>query len=129
MESKENLAEDEDNKEFDKYKAKSLEDLFNTNLFKIDLGEMDFASVLDNVFKFTFLGKGNQRHGNDKTLWDQDWKKITDSVGEGFLSGQALKKIMELKNLDSTQAKLDEIKGAISYLVFLYLYTEKGTDC
>jgi hypothetical protein len=89
---------------------------------KEDSKNEDFKAALDDVYNFTIHGKGNERHGNDKEIWDQDWKHIVDSVGVGFLSGQAMKKIMELRNIHSSCGKMNEIKGAISYLTFLYMY-------
>lgn len=79
-------------------------------------------------------GKGFQRHGKGISLENQPWVKITENVGDGFLLGQALKKIFELKGKDpeitpeSYKAWRKEILGAIVYLTFAILWKDKKLD-
>lgn len=87
----------------------------------MDKGELEFSLVLEKVKSFVFHEKGNIKHGNNKPLLEQDWKYITDNVGLGFTLGQALKKILELKNTSIVEKWNDEIIGAISYLIFAYM--------
>lgn len=91
-----------------------------------------FNLILDQVFQEISgkEGKGYQRHGMGKPLGEQPWVKITENVGDGFLLGQALKKIFELKSKDPETdiskfpAWKKEILGAIVYLVFAVLWKE-----
>lgn len=89
-----------------------------------DLTREHFESVLQELKTFVFEGKGRERHGNDLEFENQPWRFISDHVGPGFTTGQAMKKILELKNLSSIDAYKRELLGAISYLVMLYMYKE-----
>lgn len=84
-------------------------------------------------------GKGNQRHGSDVPFEDQPWRLISDNVGEGFVIGQAIKKLMELKAHNQAMItnegspgkyfesygkwKADAL-GAIVYTVMAIMYKE-----
>jgi hypothetical protein len=87
------------------------------------IDEQGFKATLEDVAKQVFDGKGSKRHGNGKSLKDQIWYTISENVGEGFCLGQAMKKIHELstkrENIDAWNT---EILGAMSYLVFAYLW-------
>lgn len=94
-----------------------------------------FEEILYCVLDQVFEGKGKERHGFDSALKDQPWKLITDNVGTGFVLGQAMKKLMELKsftpksnsNEDRQKALAAwkrEALGAIVYTVFAIMYRE-----
>ena len=87
------------------------------------IDEEGFRAALNDVADQVFGGKGFKRHGNGKSLQEQIWFTISENVGEGFCLGQAMKKIHELStkrnNLDAWNT---EILGAMSYLVFAYLW-------
>lgn len=88
------------------------------------LDETHFKVVLDRVSDQVFNGKGKERHGHGIPFQDQPWKHIVDNVGDGFTTGQALKKIFELKSLKTYAAYEREILGAITYLVMSLMYKE-----
>lgn len=89
----------------------------------IKIDRTGFGKVLDLVDSQVFEGKGFQRHGNGTDLRDQIWYTISENVGEGFCLGQAMKKIHELSTKKgSLHAWNTEILGAMSYLVFAYLW-------
>ncbi len=122
--------QEEDRKRENKQKTKVMsgqkKNLANKKHIDKKLNGSDlFKKVLEGVFNFTLKEKGDERHGNGLDLWEQPWAKITETEGTGFLTGQAIKKIMEIKNIPEKARKLNEIKGAISYLVFYYLYLDK----
>lgn len=75
-----------------------------------------FAAVMQQVTK----GKGAERHGRGEDLLDQPWKQITDDFGEGFLLGQAAKKMKEARFASGwTHERWErEMLGAIAYLGF-----------
>jgi len=109
----------------------------------MSLNTNKFKEILDQVYAEVALpeGKGYQRHGQGTPLENQPWVKITENVGDGFLLGQALKKIFELKTKDPETLVLNpdmpslrketlkawrkEILGAISYLVFALMWKEE----
>lgn len=89
-----------------------------------NLTKEHFDSILKEVSKFVFEGKGKERHGKDLDFENQPWKFIADHVGPDFLTGQAVKKILELKNLSSSEAYKRELYGAVSYLIMQCMYYE-----
>ena len=99
------------------------------------LDEKHFKTVLEEVCDQVFNGKGEERHGHGLPLECQPWKTITDNVGSGFVLGQAMKKLMELKTFtpkDDTKEERDrairawkrEALGAIVYTVMAIMYKE-----
>jgi hypothetical protein len=100
------------------------------------LDKKHFEKILEEACGQVFKGKGEERHGHGKNLEDQPWKLITDNVGTGFVIGQAMKKLMELKTFSSSA--IDEILdekdylawrrealGAIVYTVMAIMYRDK----
>lgn len=100
------------------------------------LDEAHFKLVLDLVSNQVFNGKGIERHGHGLLLKEQPWKIISDNVGPGFVIGQAIKKMMELKTFSdpahlspeerrkSFEAFKREALGAIVYTVMAIMYRE-----
>lgn len=86
------------------------------------IGIEQFKAVLDGVEHQVFSGKGHERHGNGTPLDQQPWYYISKNVGDGFCLGQAMKKIMELRNIPEHSKWEREIFGAMAYLVFAVLY-------
>lgn len=101
------------------------------------LSQQHFEAVLEKVRNQVFSGKGEQRHGHGTLLEDQPWVKITEHVGRGFLLGQALKKVYELRSFETNDPKFTdeqrheawvrEAIGAIVYLTFAIMNKEAGT--
>ena len=107
-----------------------------------DLSRKHFGSVLEMVVHQVFEGKGKERHGHKSDFSNQPWKHITDNVGEGFVVGQAIKKLMELRTFDTTtppqttevighcssynetEKWIREALGAIVYIVMGVMYKE-----
>jgi len=99
------------------------------------LDETHFRTVLEQVCNQVFKGKGEERHGHGLPLERQPWKTITDNVGSGFVLGQAMKKLIELKTFtpkDDTpeehtralNAWKREALGAVVYTVMAIMYKE-----
>lgn len=88
------------------------------------LSKEHFESILQEALYQVFEGKGRERHGNGIDFSLQPWKSITDNVGTGFVIGQALKKLMEVKNLTTTSSYKRELLGAIVYIVMAIMYRE-----
>lgn len=62
-------------------------------------------------------GKG-KRHGGSSVPWlEQPWKVYTDMFGEGFLKGQAVKKMEEAVSTRTGESFKHEMLGAIVYMM------------
>ncbi|MBV5305578.1 MAG: hypothetical protein J0652_02670 [Desulfobulbaceae bacterium] len=73
------------------------------------------SEVLHAALTQAAIGKGKERHADNKPFEEQDICTITRSEGHGFTRGQARKKIAEAKRLDR-DAAIRELLGAINYL-------------
>lgn len=89
--------------------------------------ENHFSNVLKEAENFTLKGKGEDRHGLGKPLNNQPWRFISESLGNGFLLGQAVKKIIESDNMDK-DAAIKELFGAISYITFAIMNLQSSVD-
>lgn len=93
------------------------------------LDEDHFKKVLEEAFEQMSQGKGRERHGHGLKFDEQPWKTITDNVGLGFVLGQAIKKIMELKSFEVTSAAWKrEALGAMVYLTMAIMYVDYRTQ-
>lgn len=99
------------------------------------LNEEHLLNVLKQVADQVANGKGQERHGHGLNLEQQPWKTITDNVGEGFLVGQALKKLMELRTFTPKNDTSEECQkayrawerealGAIAYTAMAIMYRQ-----
>jgi hypothetical protein len=95
-----------------------------TKSFIPDLSISHLAKILSEVLEQITQGKGQERHGGGVPFQDQPWKHILDNVGDGFSTGQALKKIFELKSLTNLASYKREVLGAIAYLCMSLMYKE-----
>lgn len=71
-------------------------------------------------------GKGKERHSDDKPFDKQAMMKIMDMVGNGFATGQAIKKIHEATNMDWERGRL-ELLDAIVYLAGAVVWGDRKT--
>lgn len=103
------------------------------------INEKNFRLILEQACDQVFSGKGQERHGHGLDLVNQPWKVITDNVGTGFVLGQALKKLMELRTFspkeNTAAAKQQaffswkrEALGAIVYITMAILYKENELE-
>jgi len=103
------------------------------------LDKKHFEEVLSDVCAQVFEGKGEERHGHGQDLEHQPWKLITDNVGTGFVVGQAMKKLMELKTFSSSSVdeKLSpkeyaawrrEALGVVVYTTMAIMYRDKVNE-
>lgn len=75
-----------------------------------------FAAVMQQVT----AGKGAERHGRGADFLTQPWKRIADDYGEGFLLGQAAKKMQEATHAAGWDHDRweREMLGALAYVGF-----------
>ena len=97
--------------------AINIVDAYCANCFS---SENNFSKAYAQVTE----GKGNERHGKDADFWEQPWFLIASEVGIGFLTGQALKKVIEAPGLPTGEATLRELWGAMVYLAMASLMTD-----
>lgn len=94
------------------------------------LSKEHFEKVLSEVCEQVFEGKGKDRHGHGDTFSQQPWVAITRNMGDGFVLGQAMKKLMELRSFpnDQTQSSLHrwtrEAVGAVVYIIMGIMWRE-----
>jgi len=77
-------------------------------------------------------GKGTRHGGESKPFFEQKWLQLAKVHGNGFLTGQAEKKIAECVESGNLENDIDafnrEILGAIVYLGMAYLHANDLTD-
>lgn len=95
----------------------------------IPLDKGHFRRVLDQAEAQVFKGKGNERHGHGEMFSEQPWVLITKTQGKGFLTGQAMKKLMEHKGLSSRRARIRELLGVIVYTAMAIMWEEAEPHC
>lgn len=92
-----------------------------------DSGADELMSVLREAFNQCVKGKGNERHGHDSQLFQQQWVTLAKHHSVGFLTGQAAKKLNEAASLRLVEgytrdAYERELLGAIVYTAFAILF-------
>jgi hypothetical protein len=80
--------------------------------------------VLKMALEQASVGKGKDRHANDKPFDRQPMMEIGRMVGPGFCLGQAIKKAQEASRMEPDAAQR-ELLGAINYLAGAYLLLEE----
>lgn len=89
-------------------------------------GTADYSAlrkVLEEVFYEVSMGKGAQRHGNNKPFTEQPMFDIMKYQGPGFTLGQAMKKIIECRGLDPTSRRRELIQ-AMGYIAGAVIYLD-----
>lgn len=82
-------------------------------------------SVLQEALAQVSSGKGEERHGNGMGFFDQPWVSLARTHGNGFLTGQATKKLMESVGLPTEERRTRERLGVIVYTAMSILH-DKG---
>lgn len=80
--------------------------------------------VLADALDQAQLGKGAERHGQDKAFEEQPMQKLIELHGRGFAYGQAGKKAQESERL-AYEAARRELLGAIIYLAGAVINLDK----
>lgn len=87
--------------------------------------------VLDEAYNQASLGKGRERHANDRPFTHQPIMEITRMHGIGFVTGQASKKAQEAVGMMSRgeyEAAHRELLGAIVYLAAACMRVNEVAD-
>lgn len=91
------------------------------------LGYEDLEAVLKAALQQAAVGKGKERHANDRPFREQPMQVICELLGshDGMLY-QAIKKVQESKRMPTDRA-IHELLGAIVYTAgaIVYLQREK----
>jgi len=76
--------------------------------------------VLNDVVKQVTVGKGMRHGGSVVPFYDQQWVALAKTHGNGFLTGQAVKKLTEAVESGNRQSNPEaferELLGAIAYI-------------
>lgn len=90
-------------------------------------GYEKLAAVLQAAYNQAAIGKGKERHANDKPFHEQPMCAISRNLGsiDGLLY-QATKKPQEARGLPTRARALAEIYGAINYLAGAAILIEEG---
>jgi hypothetical protein len=94
-------------------------------LDKRNLKYSDLHRVLMAAYERATTGKGAERHADNRSFLDQPMITIGRTVGVGFCTGQALKKIEESTRLDRLYS-IPELLDAIVYLAGAVILLEEG---
>jgi hypothetical protein len=96
---------------------------------KTALSKEKFRKILDLIEQQVFEGKGKERHGHGDNFHDQPWVHITQNVGTGFVLGQAMKKLMELRTFEPGSAQWErEALGSAVYIIMAMLWERYKID-
>ncbi len=87
-------------------------------------GYEKLADVLQRAYDQASAGKGKERHAGDLPFHEQPMQQIGDLVGEGFMLGQAIKKLQESQRLPAGRAIAERL-GAINYIAGSIIFLEK----
>lgn len=91
----------------------------------------ELYQILIKAFEQSSQGKGKERHSNNLPWVDQPILTISRSVGPGFPTGQAIKKLIEsigMLSRKEREAAKAEILGAIVYSAAAYRLLEEQSD-
>lgn len=92
------------------------------------LGYQLLDDVLSRAYHQAAVGKGAERHANDKPFHEQPMQKIAERRGIGFILGQADKKSEEAQGMverGERDAAVRELLGAIVYLAGAIIFLER----
>lgn len=85
--------------------------------------------VLDMAYEQASSGKGKERHANNDTFESQPICQIPRYQGSiDFVTGQAIKKCLEVTKLPTVDAKVRELLGAINYIAAGIIVLQEGSD-
>lgn len=85
--------------------------------------------VLDMAYEQASSGKGKERHANNDTFESQPICQIPRYQGSiDFVTGQAIKKCLEVTKLPTVEAKVRELLGAINYIAAGIIVLQEGSD-
>lgn len=93
----------------------------------IDLRKDPLKAVLNMAYAQAMVGKGMERHGEEKPFVEQISMSITRAIGLAYPLGQAWKKCDESKRM-MKDAATRELLGAIVYLAMAIITLLEGED-
>ena len=100
-------------------------------LFRVEPGYESLADAMQEALDQAQLGKGQERHANERPFEDQTLMNNTRAVGTGYPCGQAMKKAEELHSMvqrgEYAQA-IEEAHGAAVYLLTAALWIEECAE-
>jgi hypothetical protein len=103
-----------------------------TRCFEVVEEDSSYSSlkrVLDMAYDQASSGKGKERHANNDTFESQPICQIPRYQGSiDFVTGQAIKKCLEVTKLPTVDAKVRELLGAINYIAAGIIVLQEGSN-
>jgi len=94
-----------------------------------DISYSSLKRVLDMAYDQASSGKGKERHANNDTFESQPICQIPRYQGSiDFVTGQAIKKCLEVSKLTTVDAKIRELLGAINYIAAGIIVLQEGIN-
>lgn len=122
-------------KSYDKAAISAVSSTATTNTVRpakmnnVRSGYTELAKVLEEALEQAQNGKGNQRHQvNNASFTQQPICELTRLYGLAYPFGQAAKKAHEVNQLQTTEAKIAELLGAINYLAAAVIVLKEQQD-
>lgn len=91
-------------------------------------GYTTLAEALTAAYDRASIGKGAERHANQRPFEEQPIFKIAEKRGVGFLLGQVDKKLDEGPRLPTKAAFANEVLDSIVYLAALYIMLTRAPN-
>lgn len=88
------------------------------------LGYQLLDDVLSRAYHQAAIGKGAERHADEKPFHEQPMQRLCELYGVGFALGQAAKKSQEAMRMPCDRA-VAELLGAINYLAGAIIFLER----
>jgi hypothetical protein len=87
------------------------------------------SSVFDAAIEQAQNGKGKARHATCEPFEQQQICQIPRYQGSvDFVTGQAIKKCLEINKLSSTDAKIHELYGALNYIAAAVIVLKEKSE-
>jgi hypothetical protein len=117
---------------FLKYRFEVVEDEVNYVNYDLKVDNPSYSSlkrVLDMAYDQASSGKGKERHANNDPFERQPICQIPRYQGSiDFVTGQAIKKCLEVTKLPTVDDKVRELLGAINYIAAGIIVLQEGSD-
>jgi len=95
---------------------------------KTEPGYEPLANVLQEALDQSQLGKGRERHANDKPFLEQPIMTEGRNLGPAGLAFQARKKIREALNCPDDERAIRDLLGAVNYTAAMVLLRREGQE-
>jgi len=86
------------------------------------------SAIFDAALAQVTSGKGKERHGNGVEFMEQPWLSLANTHGNGFLTGQAAKKLAEAQGMEEYDRWEREMLGSIVYSTMAIIHRRMSAE-